>query len=318
VDKTLAKLAVDITKDWAFTLEQGKKWAQETIGNPYDYKLFYEKPLFMVDHWFYPVSSKALNGYFYKGTYRKIRECFPKEDISFNNFYGRSFEYYCKQIMHFVCKKHEDKYQVIDEFKYKYKQNQHDSPDLFIKKGNKLLCIELKSYKTSLEAQTETGKEHVEKAINRIIIEPLEKTCTRIKELIEIKSPTLIAAKEIYILNVSIDPMPFFRELSNRVLNIIREKQKEIPIKTYVHLSIEEYELFCELLSKGENVFKLLNYFTNNIYNTNASKTKNNQNWFTFKNFCGGKHIIKGTSIPEYCINESKEYYDKFKEMFAQ
>src|SRR5690606_24802015 len=110
----LTEVANDIVRSISFTFEEANEELKENYKNPWEFKLFMERPLFKFkDGAVFPVNMKFLEDNIYEGLFWKMRSCYPENDISFQTFFGRPFEMYGQNLIHESCKKSNVLYEVI-------------------------------------------------------------------------------------------------------------------------------------------------------------------------------------------------------------
>lgn len=102
--------------------------------------------------------------------------------------------------------------------------------------------------------------EAVRREIYRLIVKPLRQAHDRVKELIAPNSPKKIGKKGIYLITVNMSGL-VTNSLIDPHLNKLLERNFRIPIKAYLYLSIEEYEMLCSLIEnppKVKSIFGIL------------------------------------------------------------
>lgn len=271
-ETSLKGIVNEIIDSLSFTWEEGKHWATETIQDNWNFKLFQEKPLLkLTAQEVIPVSKKILHEQLFESLFHKIRNSYPREDLSFMRYFGRPFEAYVQWITEKSISKSNIGYDLIQEFEFH--KNQNKSPDVMIKLGDKVLVIEVKSTRISYDGLN--SEDALDKTVEKLVISPINQAIQSIKMIINGGYHELITSKNsYYFMVVSTATFP--------TINIYEDKirqgllyQTGIDIKGFYHLDIEEFEYFCEIIGrKGSRpLFRLLENKFNNYYN------------YPFKNF---------------------------------
>ncbi|WP_186431013.1 hypothetical protein [Clostridium sp. BSD9I1] len=267
--------AKSIIKALSINFRDAKQWAKATLDSPWDFSLFQEKPIFILDNGnFMPIAPKLLYEHVFQGLFYKIRNCYDKNDTNFLRFFGRPFEIYVTTLLKESIKTSSLPYEVIPEFKYG-KGNGRNSPDIMVKLGNKLLAIEVKSYRMALKSLIGKDTCLIDKDINKMAIEPFKQLHARLAEITSDNTIVdLSGITEVYLMSVTLGNIPLFPPTLEKISKELKDTFK-IGIKSINHLDIEEFEIFCNLISRksGRPIFRILD-----------NKNKNYSN-IPFKNF---------------------------------
>lgn len=243
-----------------FDFDHGQKWALDILDSPWDFRLLYDKPLFLTgDKTFIPVMPSLLFKKAFLRLFFQVRRCYPSSDKRFFNFMGEPFEKYAILLMQEACKTSTLPYQVIPEFEYG-KGNSKKSPDVMLKLGNKLLVVEVKNKTMTAASLIDGIPSAVEKDKKKLVLDPLVQAHDALKDLIKEKAVDILDVDEIYLMVVLSENFPSLPPFERSIGEEIN-KRMELPIKAHFHLDIEEYELLCYLVSRpnGRQIFKILN-----------------------------------------------------------
>lgn len=277
----LSNEASEILNPLILNFDEAQQWALNTIDAPWDFLLFQQKPLFQLsDGTFYPIMPKLLYDQFFLGLYYKIRNCYSKNDQRFLSFFGRPFESYVSMLIQESVKTSTLPYEVIPEFKYDKGEGKR-SPDVILRLGNKLLVVESKSRKMTVDSLVGNDPTVVDKDMNRMVIGPLKQLHDRLIELFTLKKPFDFSdVTEIYLMVVTLGDFPTLPPFEEKILLELQQHFK-LNIKSYFHLEIEEFEMFCHLISRknGVPIFRVLD---------NKAKL---YDWSSFKNFLFDSHL---------------------------
>lgn len=305
----IASLGENILISLSFDFAQGKEWAITCITNPYDFSLFYKKPLFLVNNKVaFPVYSQSLTDHFYNGLYWKIRDgCYSPSQNRFQAFFGRPYEEYAKELVKYSIEhsSFRSTWQLYMDFVYHIGRQEKRSPDILVKNKKKLLVIETKGYRfshTSLVGEDSL----VRNEICKHIIKPIVQTTKRLKDLHSINHECVNDVSETYIVIVTLGTIPIFSPIASLIKKIIKHYRK-LQIKTIIHIDLEELEIICDLLST-KNTFKTLNYYSNSTYGNPSNNLP-----LTFKNFCNLKHMKH--LQPEFLTSLGNEFHDNIEEL---
>ncbi|SEM52801.1 Nuclease-related domain-containing protein [Mesobacillus persicus] len=260
-------------------------WSKQKLDSKWDFMEFKKTPLIKLeDDQFMPFSLKLLYEHLFMGLYHKIRHIYPEDDSSFLTFYGKPFERYAQNLAQNSVNESKLPYSVITEFRYKKTK---DSPDIMIRLNNKLLVIEVKSYRLTLSSITEAKESSINRDMEKMVISPLKQTHDRIKELIEIDHETVKGVEEYYLVVVNQGHFPTIPLFESRITQEL-ESYFDTPINGYYHLDIEEFEMLCSLMEKRRPIFKVLD-------NKNGEKNK----LLPFKTFLynNSYHVMKNKSL---------------------
>jgi len=257
-ETTINEKAKEIVKPLLLDFKEAKQWAIEKLDSPWDFLRFHQKPLFqMNEKQFYPITARLFYEHIFMGIFHKIRSCYPPEDKKFQDYFGRPFERYTYLLMEESVKTSTIKYQLIPEFKYG--KDSKRSPDVLLLLGDKLLAIEVKSYRLKLDSLIGNTGEPIDEDLEKMIIKPLKQLHDRLEEILQLKIPELSGVKEIYMMVVTLGDFPTVPILEKKISNEIKSYFK-IDIRSFYHLNNEEYEFLCYLVGRrsGKPIFRTL------------------------------------------------------------
>ncbi|MBN9653624.1 hypothetical protein J0K78_05030 [Halobacillus sp. GSS1] len=294
----LHETSKEIVSSLIVNIDEASKWASQNIDTPWNFQKFREKPLLLVNkNEYLPFSQKLLKEQLFSGLFHKVRHVYPLEDRSFLDFYGKPFEKYTEILMDNAIKHTQLPYLIIPEFRYKKTK---DSPDLMIRLGNKLLAIEVKSYRLRLPSITDGDVHSINKDIKKMVISPLKQVHDRINELLEDNHKNLEGVTDIYFMVVTQGHFPTIAFFEDKIHDQL-ESHFNIKPKGHYHLDIEEFEMLCHLMERRRPIFRVLE-------NKNKSKNK----FLSFKNFLmdNNYHIRKNKFLDEMFLSSTKEIED--------
>lgn len=251
-------IANGILEELSMTISEGSKWSQDTLHEPWNYTKFRQKPFLKLENGaFFPINIKYLYEQVFDELYFKIRQSFPGNSTQIFSFYGRCFEIYIEILAQKAIDSSPLPYRLIKEFSFGSKK----SPDVMIRLGNKLLAVEAKAKRLSMDAFILGSKDAIEKDTDRMVIEPIVQLHNRLKELKEIDHEALHGINEIYLLSVTLGGFPTLTPFEEDI-RLSVEKSFEIPIKAYYHADIEEFEMLSEIISR-KNAKPIFQYLDN-------------------------------------------------------
>jgi len=287
-DTSLKAIIQEIISSISFSWEEGRTWSSEVIQDNWNFALFQQKPLLRITpNEVIPVSKKFLQEQLFESLFHKIRDSFPKENLSFVRYIGRPFEMYVQWISEESINKSNISYELIKEFAYN--KNQNKSPDVIIKLGDKILVIEAKSSRISFEALD--NFDFIDNTFDKFVISPMNQAIKSIKKIIDSKSHDLItSSNKYYFMVVSMSTFPSIKIYEDKIQKKIIN-DSGLDIQGLYHLDIEEFEYLCEIIGRrgSKQIFRLLQNKSRNYHN------------YTFKNFLlkSSIHLRKYTLLSD-------------------
>lgn len=254
---SLKEKGKEILKEMCVNPLQLRKWARNTIDNPYDYDVLLKTPFFACpSNKALPSSPAILNAAIYDGLFFKIRECYPSNSQAPFDFFGRLFENYVSGILESSVKKSKLPYKFIPEFSYD-KDNKRSS-DAYIRLGNSLLIVECKSARITRETKIEPLSQKADKDFEKVVIKPIRQSNERYKEIIKLETNPFNGVKKVYILSVSSECFPKIPKLHEQLKNKdLLELHQTVKCVDYIGLA--EIELFTYILEEfNTSIFKFL------------------------------------------------------------
>ncbi|MGO4271241.1 hypothetical protein AB4Z22_15575, partial [Paenibacillus sp. TAF58] len=169
-DSKIPTVANSILEELSMTISEGSLWANETLHETWNYTKFRQKPILKLENGaFFPINIKYLHEQVFDELYFKIRQAFPERDTQIFSFYGRCFEKYIEILAEEAISNSPLPYVLTKEFSF----GSNKSPDVMIKLGNKLLAVEAKAKRLSMDAFISGSKDAIEKDTSRMVIEPI-------------------------------------------------------------------------------------------------------------------------------------------------
>lgn len=242
----------------SFTINEGKKFSNETINNFHNFELFRNKPFIKLDENKYiPIDGTYIKNLLFNNLYYNILDLLDeKTKLDFMGDFGYEFEKYASFLIEFVSVK-KDSYEFISEFTFRYQTNILKSPDamLYDKENNVLLFIEVKSsrYLNSIyEYDT------VNYSQDKLKIKPWAQLYKSVEKIFTIKEKNIIKDEtknkqikdlinknpKLMFLVVSMNDIP----ISADIYEIKDSTGKDIS-KAFFSMNIEAFEEFCTIIS---------------------------------------------------------------------
>ncbi|WP_410986495.1 hypothetical protein [Bacillus cereus] len=235
-----------------------KKWAADTIENPFDYENILSTPMFRVVNKIYPFSPGYMSTIIFDGLCFKLNQCCSAQKKSFFNFFGRLFEAYVSKSLE--CAVHSSKisaYKFIEEFKFG-KQNK-DSSDAYILMGKTLLIIECKGGRIRKETKVTADPNISTKDFEKYVMRPIKQANDAYEEILK-DSEIFKDVNKVYILSVSLQSfprIPKYHELLSReeFINSLHP-----TVKFFDYIGLSELELIAYIIeTRKKSIFKILN-----------------------------------------------------------
>lgn len=271
--------AKEIIKPFLLEFKETKQWALEKLDSPWDFLRLHQKPLFqMNEKQFYPITTRLLYEHLFMGIFHKIRGCYPPEDKKFQDYFGRPFERYAYLLMEESIKTSGIKYQLIPEFEYG--KNKKRSPDVLLRLGDKLLAVEVKSYRLRLDSLIGNTREPIDADLEKMIFKPLKQLHDRLEEILQLNKPEFLGVQEIYTMVVTLGYFPTVPLFETKIADDLKAYFK-INIHSFYHLDVEEYEYLCYQISRKNG---------NSIFRTLDNKTQHHPN-ICFRNFLSASSL---------------------------
>ncbi|NOU72533.1 hypothetical protein GC098_14035 [Paenibacillus sp. LMG 31458] len=288
-------IANSILEELSMTISEGSTWSKDTLDETWNYTKFRQKPILKLENGtFFPINIKYLYEQVFDELYFKIRQAYPGSSTQIFSFYGRCFEKYIEILAQEAIDSSPLPYTMIKEFSF----GSNKSPDVMIRLGSKLLAVEAKAKRLSMDAFISGSKEAIEKDTHRLVIDPILQLHNCVKELKERGHEALHGIDEIYLMSATLGEFPTLSPFEEDI-RLSVEKGFELPIKAYYHVDIEEFEMFVEIISR-KNAKPLFKYLDNK---------KKHSNHLPFKNF-----LISSSLKPKrlrYIAKKFKKHIDE-------
>lgn len=251
-------IAKKVLKNLSSDLAGYRKWCRDTINEPWNFRIFLEKPFISsVNNNYIAISDFTLKNSFFENLFWSIKACYPDTEDRVMSFYGRLYERYIQDHIELLLS-HNQEYCYIKEFSYGRK-NGNRSSDAYIKKGTRLLAIEAKGFSVLFDCILNKS---VEKNLDKLYIKPVlqaDKAFANNIERDDFKNIT-----ELYVVSVTMDNINAVPEYINECTRIVDEKKKSDVLKAFFNLSIEELEMLLFFVEDGQDIFELLSdYYAN-------------------------------------------------------
>ncbi|PHC09936.1 hypothetical protein COE99_09530 [Bacillus toyonensis] len=306
-DTKLKDTARDIVSSLTTDFNTISKWAKAELDSTWNFIEFSKKPFLKVGgNQFLPFSMKLVYEQLFMSLFHKVRHCYDEKDKSFLTFYGKPFERYTQQIAEHATTQSKLPYKFINEFRYGNGNSKH-SPDILIRLGDKLLAIEVKSYRLTLPSISQANPDSIKRDKNKMIISPLKQLHNRIKELKQENHWSVEGVKDIYLMAVTQGYFPTLKFYETDIRNEI-EGYLSIPVKGFYHLDIEEFENLCQVIERRRPIFRVLD-----------NKNQEANRYLSFGNFLhhNGYHVKHNKIFKDKFDGYIDEIGEKFFEDFV-
>lgn len=255
---SLFSTATIIARELTLPVKEAKKWALNTLNETWDVSLLAQKPLLTFDGTNYiPLLPRMFTQDIFIKLKIKFENSFEKgkKRRKFTDFWGRPFEKYVEWLAKEVC--NGCTCEFIPEFEYSGKR----SPDVILRLNDKIIAVEAKARYLRTESIFTNSISKVDEDINRMVIEPLKQVHDRINELRQLNKKDLQNVNEIFLVSVTMGEFPVVPKLEERIKTEL-DTYFKMSVKGYAHVSIEEYELLCGLIERGENIFDIMSKYS--------------------------------------------------------
>lgn len=266
-------------QDNTFRQDIHKKWAIRTIQQPWDYSKFFEKPLIQSsENRVMPLSWQMIEYALSEGLFWNIAYIYSEEERKkYFIMFGKIFEGYITRIIENI------NFSIINiealpEFSYKLSKDQNNrSSDYYFKIGNKLLIVEMKSKSPDAAAFLRYDNEMIYKAVNNILVDPINQVLERTREIICQLSDTnknkdfFRNIDEVFILIVSREKVQPIKPLYQYALNnsYINEESPDVSfdlksmVTGFANVDIQEFENICKIIEDDNDIYGILKeYYT--------------------------------------------------------
>lgn len=121
-----------------------------------------------------------------------------------------------------------------------------------------MLIIEAKSSRPIRSTFVSDDENSITKAINKLYIEPTLQANNAYENIMKSNHEAKFGnIREIYIITVSLENIPFTREVKQKVDEKLKSSLNN-KVKGYCNLNIEEYELLCSLINNNINAIDII------------------------------------------------------------
>lgn len=276
-----------------------KKWAADTIENPFDYECILSTPMFKVGNKIYPFSPGYMSTIIFDGLCFKFNQCCSAQKKSFFNFFGRIFEnYVSKNLECATASSKVSAYKFIDEFKFG-KQNK-DSSDAYILLGKTLLIIECKGGRIRKETKVEADPNIANEDFKKYVMKPIKQANDAYVEILK-ESNIFNDVNKVYILSVSLQSFPRIPKYHGLMHQEDFINSLHPTVKFYDYIGLSDLELIAHIIeTKNKSIFKFL------------KTKKENFDYVPYPNYTYQKYgVINRTDF------HSKELSKAFKKIFS-
>lgn len=265
----IAGVINDIIKPLCFSFEEGRAGCIHSVSEPWDFKFFHDHPLYLFpDDSIIPVSLPVLEYALTEGLFWKIRHCFPKDDVRFQNFFGMPLERYVFDMVSGACNQSSSKYVVYPEFKFGPKTERRDSPDVIVRVGKKVLAIEVKAKRLRYDKSVVGGElTSIHSDQQLMAVDPMMQLYECVEQILVHRCEEMDGATEIHLISVTLGEFPHLPSFEDEIRKEWGKLQG-IDVKVYLHrMCIEDVEVLSGLLTKrGRAVFDILRQASKSRY----------------------------------------------------
>lgn len=252
-DNEVSDKAKRIIAVLAKSVEELKKWAEESEDREWDFSEFFSAPFIKnAKNEFVSLSDITLRNAFFEKMFWLIRECYPIEDSRAMAFFGRLYEKYVQDITQNVAG---GNFEYIEEFEYLDGGEKKKSSDAYIRNGKNLLVVEAKGFSVLLDCMIKNEK--VDGNNEKLFVKPVLQADKCLAAIID-KKPEFAGVENAYILSVTMDNINAVPGYYNTIHNKIMKNKQSDQTKCFFNINIEEYEMLVNLIERKVDVFVLL------------------------------------------------------------
>lgn len=314
-EKEVKGFSVDLREKFLITPSELKEKLKPCPLNSWDYSLFYENPLILFNDKIVPISSSLICANFFEYLYWKIRFSTNKENKSFIDDFGSSFEKYVQRLTEETCKKSSCLF--VNEFEM---ENSTRSSDAYIIKDDIMLIIEAKAKSPVAASYSMKDIKSINKDVQRLFIEPICQADRCYQLLLEQKNDThgfisrKDSIKKIIILSVTMEKIQPVKQLYDEARKLFStDSSYEIKQKTYstklmtenivstMNVNIYEFEKLCAVL-ENSNITTL-------VKTVNELITSSDDNYYDVLD-----NILRKNNLSDYQSSFVEDNYKNFTE----
>jgi hypothetical protein len=239
----------------SFDYKEGNSWSKEHLLEPCEFSLFVNKPLIKLNNSCYiPIERKIFEDLLFNSLFHKINDCYENGDCEFISDFGLMFQEYVEEITSKVCDLSQEFYKMIWEFPYGKEDRR--SPDVMILHEDEnvrdtVLVVEVKSARTLYDVNNylNIDSSTINSSINKLVFRPLLQSIKAISDIVSRKCNSKITEDKVYyFLSVTMNNLPYSIFDANKITKEIKEHYTNLKIRGYNSISIEEFELFLQVL----------------------------------------------------------------------
>lgn len=256
--KDLSSVYSNIMSSLRLTYEKARADALKTIGQVWNFELFYRFPFVQIDNIQFPFSESTIVYHMWEGLYWDMRFTLKREGEEFMTCFGRPFERYIQEITCAAVDAARGNVSFQNEFSYGCKGSQFASTDCYFRIDDTLFAIEAKAKSPHSRTLTGVDKEAIDTEVVELIIKPTLQVISRLKEIYsgntDIPSETLSffeGVNKTVVLIVSMEKVQPVGELLLNLDAVISPELTDTNVTVYHNINIEEYEAVCNLLEKN-------------------------------------------------------------------
>lgn len=251
------EVSLKISKELSTDLNSLKKWAKNTLNNPFDYEELITTPLLRINEFLIPFSPGLLNNTIFDGLCFKFNTALRKNHKEFFPFFGKIFEKYVEIVLEAAVEESESiPYEYIKEFGFDKNGNKKSS-DSYIKLGKSLLAIECKSGRLLKETKVLAERKIGEKDYKKFVINPIQQANLAYKGILSKMPEKFNRVNQVIILSVSLQSFPKIPSYTEMLDPIKNELHPHIKAVDYIGVS--DLELLALVISKYDfSIFKYI------------------------------------------------------------
>lgn len=283
-----------------FNNEDMQKLTKNDVYDEFNFHIFRNAPFFEIKEKIYiPIEGSIVENLQFNNLFYRFKDIYPGNSQFLSDF-GKAFEKYLIDYA-VECLSHKNKYKLINEFVFG--KNKSKSSDFYIVEEDKVFIFEIKSSRILddfINDYNDTNS--FDKSFEKLYIIPWKQIIKSNSKIIEKKYHNEINKNKYYFfISVSMNKFPVLPYN----LEFTTEDGGEIDKDFFLHMSVEEYELFLDIVGSDNYERPISDLILQ--YNRDW-KTK-----ISFKTFLNRVKInnkYKNLLIKNKIINSQMEYFE--------
>lgn len=280
--------------------EDIQKLTEKDIYDEFNVHIFRNAPFFEVKKKTYlPIEGAIVENLQFNNLFYRFKDIYPGNSQFLSDF-GKAFEKYLTDYA-VECLSHKNKYKLITEFDFG--KNKSKSSDFYILEKDKVFIFEIKSSRILDNFINDyNDSKSFDKSFEKLYIIPWKQMLSSNSKIIEKNCHNEINKNKCYFfISISMNKFPVLPY----DLEFTTEDGKEVNKDFFLHMSIEEYELFLDIVGSdnyGRPISDLILQYnkywkTKMSFKTFLNKAKKNKKW-------------ENPLIKNKIINSQREYFE--------